>query len=183
MLDALLPPRHGSSMSALAELRRVTAPDHEGVDAAFGRFDLTKAAGYTGFLSAHARALPAVEGALAGIAGLPPLRPRTPLIAADLAALDLEMPAPLAIDPPADAASAFGMAYVIEGSRLGGGMLAKRVPPGMPSAYLSATHLPGEWRAFGQALDAAAGDDPAWIVRAVAAANGVFNLYREAATA
>lgn len=168
-------------MSALAIIRRATAADHEMVDAAFGRFELAGTAGYARFLTAHARALPAVETALAGIEGLPPLRPRSPLLQADLAALGLAMPTPLAIDPPADTATAFGMAYVIEGSRLGGGMLAKRVPEHLPHAYLSATHLPGEWRAFGQALDAAAGDDAAWVAKASAAANRVFNLYRDAA--
>lgn len=168
-------------MSALAILRRATAADHATVDAAFGGFDLADTAGYARFLTAHARALPAVEAALAGIESLPPLRPRAPLLQADLAALGLPMPALLAIDPPADTAAAFGMAYVIEGSRLGGGMLARRVPEHLPHAYLSATHLPGEWRAFGQALDAAAGHDAAWIAIASAAANRVFNLYRDAA--
>lgn len=168
-------------MSALAILRRATAADHAMVDAAFGGFDLADTGGYARFLTAHARALPAVEAALAAVEDLPPLRPRTSLLQSDLAALGLPMPTPLAIDPPADAAGAFGMAYVIEGSRLGGGMLAKRVPEYRPHAYLSATHLPGEWRVFGQALDAAAGDDAAWIAKASAAANRVFDLYRDAA--
>jgi heme oxygenase len=168
-------------MSALAALRSATAPEHEAVDAAFGGFDLTDTKAYGRFLGAHARALPAVEAVLAGVAGLPPLRSRTALLAADLAALDLPVPPPLPFAAPQDQASAFGMAYVIEGSRLGGGMLSKRIAPSMPRAYLAATHLPGEWRAFGQALDAAAGDDPEWILRASHAAAAVFALYREAA--
>lgn len=167
-------------MSALAALRSATAADHEAVDAAFGGFDLADGAAYGRFLTAHARALPAVEAALATIGGLPPIRPRTPLLAADLAALKLAMPAPLPLAAPDDLAGAFGMAYVIEGSRLGGGMLSKRVAPWMPRAYLAATHLPGEWRAFGQALDAAAGDE-AWTAHAIASAKAVFALYRAAA--
>lgn len=168
-------------MSALAQLRAATASDHEGVDAAFGGFDLADTIGYTNFLKAHARALPAVEAALADQPGLPPLRPRTALLAADLAALKLAMPAPLAFAPPRGEAEAFGMVYVIEGSRLGGGMLSKRIPPWMPRAYLSATHLPGEWRSFGQALDAAARENATWIARASMAAKKVFGLYRQAA--
>jgi heme oxygenase len=168
-------------MSALAALRSATASSHEAVDGAFSGFDLADAAGYARFLLAHARALPAVEAVLAGVADLPPLRPRTALLAADLQALDLAMPPPLPFAAPEDAASAFGMAYVIEGSRLGGGLLAKRVPPGMPHAYLAAIHQPGEWRGFGQALDRAAGDDAAWTLQAIAAAKAVFALYGEAA--
>jgi len=168
-------------MSALAQLRAATAPDHETVDAVFGGFDLADTAAYTRFLTAHALALPGVETVLADRPGLPPLRPRAQLLEADLTALKQPIPTPLAIAPPADAAAAFGMAYVIEGSRLGGGILAKRVPPWMPRAYLSATHQPGEWRAFGQALDEAAGDDPAWIASAIEAAKSVFALYGEAA--
>lgn len=169
------------AMSAHAALRAATAPNHEAVDQAFGSFDLADAGAYGRFLTAHARALPAIEAALAGIAGVPPIRPRTPLLHADLAALGLAIPDPLPFAAPADRATAFGAAYVIEGSRLGGGMLARRVPPGLPHAYLSATHEPGEWRAFGQALDAASEGDPVWLDRAIAAARTVFDLYAEAA--
>lgn len=169
------------AMSAHADLRAATATEHEAVDAAFAGYDLADPASYGAFLTAHARALPAIERALAGVAGLPPLRPRALLLAADLAALRLPLPEPLPFAAPADPARAFGMAYVIEGSRLGGGMLARRVPPALPRAYLAATHDPGEWRAFGQALDAAAANDPAWLARATAAAIDVFALYRQAA--
>jgi heme oxygenase len=167
-------------MSALARLRAATRSSHEAVDAAFGRFHLTDPTAYGRFLTAHARALPAVEAALAGNPALPPLRPRTPLIQADLAALDLPLPGQLPLPAPADPATAFGMAYVIEGSRLGGGILARQVPAGLPLAYLKATHLPGEWRAFGQALDAAAEDED-WTTRAIAGAKQTFDLYAEAA--
>ena len=167
-------------MSALAALRAATRSNHDAVDASFGRFDLTDRAGYARFLAAHARALPAVEAALADMPGLPHLRPRAPLIEADLAALGFSLPALLPLPTPDDPATAFGMAYVIEGSRLGGGMLARQVPADLPHAYLSATHLPGEWRTFGHALDTAATDE-AWTARAIAGAKRVFDLYAESA--
>lgn len=167
-------------LSAHAALRAATAADHEAVDAAFGRFDLADPRGYGNFLQAHARALPAVEAALAGIAGLPPLRPRTPLLQADLAGLGLTMPEPLPLAPPATLAEAFGAAYVVEGSRLGGGLLARMVNGDLPRAYLSATHLPGEWRAFSRMLDAAAVSEAARQA-AITGARRVFALY--AATA
>ena len=168
------------AMSAHVTLRSATASSHEAVDAAFGRFDLTIATEYAGFLAAHARALPAVEAALAGIEGLPPMRPRTALLHEDLAAMGVAVPDPLPFVPPEDKAAAFCAAYVIEGSRLGGGMLARRVPAALPHAYLSAIHESGEWRAFGQAMDAAAADEH-WIDRAIASAKRVFALYAEAA--
>jgi heme oxygenase len=121
-----------------------------------------------------------VEAALDGIDGLPPLRPRTALLHDDLAALGLDLPPLLPFPRPDDIAAAFGAAYVIEGSRLGGGMLARRVAADLPHAYLSAIHDPGEWRAFGQAMDAAAQDER-WIARAIASARRVFDLYAEAA--
>lgn len=174
---------YGGPMSARTELRNATASAHEAVDAAFGGYDLADAGSYGAFLIAHARVLPAIEAALAGVPGLPTLRPRTPLLTADLAALGRPMPEMACVAEPRDAAAAFGMAYVIEGSRLGGGFLARNVGAALPRAYLSATHLPGEWRAFGEALETAAAGDPAWIARATSAAHEVFGEYRAAAAA
>jgi heme oxygenase len=167
-------------MSALSILRAATRSNHDAVDAAFSSFHLADADGYGRFLTAHARALPAVEAALAGVDGLPPLRSRTLLLQADLDALGLAVPDTLPLPTPSDQGSAFGMAYVIEGSRLGGGLLARQVPAGLPHAYLSAVHLPGEWRAFGQALDGAAVDDD-WVTSALTGAKRVFDLYAQAA--
>lgn len=169
-------------MSAVQQVRAATAADHDAVDAAFGEIDLADRASYGRFLTAHALALPAVEKALEGVARLPTLRPRAPLIADDLRALGLAVPEPLPCPMPENEAAAFGMAYVIEGSRLGGGMLAKRVGDDLPTAYLSATHLSGEWRGFLAALDQAA-DDEHWIAEMIAAARATFDLYRRAALA
>lgn len=169
-------------MSAVQQLRAATAADHDAVDAAFGETDFADPAAYGRFLTAHALALPAVEKVLEGIAGLPQRRPRAGLIESDLRALGLDVPPPLAMPAPDSEAAAFGMVYVIEGSRLGGGMLAKRVGPDLPIAYLSATHLPGEWRGFLSALEEKA-EGEGWIERMVAAARATFDLYRRAAAA
>lgn len=169
-------------MSARAALRSATAAKHEAVDAAFGRFDLTDRASYGRFLTAHARALPAVEAALEACDAIPAFAPRTDALQADLAALGLPMPDPLPLAPPENEAAAFGALYVIEGSRLGGAMLARQVPAALPRAYLSAVHPPGGWRAFGDMLDRAEkAGGPGWIDRAVAAAEATFDLYAEAA--
>ncbi|MCI9882950.1 biliverdin-producing heme oxygenase, partial [Methylobacterium goesingense] len=125
------PPR-----SIVAALRSATGGDHDRVDAAYGDFDLAAPDSYRAFLHAHARARPAAEDALAAVPGLPHFRPRTPLLAADLGALDEAMPPPLPFALPAGDAAAWGALYVVEGSRLGGIMLARTVPDGLPTAYL-----------------------------------------------
>jgi heme oxygenase len=159
-------------------LRAATAVDHAAVDAAFGAFDLSDHDGYVAFLTAHARALPAVEAALAA-AGETGFRPRARLIAQDLAALGAKLPDMLPLAPPANPAARAGMLYVIEGSRLGGGLLARQVPAGLPAAYLSATHLPGEWRALLARLDV--DGDRAAAAEAIESARTVFDLYKRAA--
>jgi heme oxygenase len=171
------------AMQAHAQLRLATAADHDAVDAAFGAFDLTRREDYVAFLRAHGRAVPAVEQALRD-GPLPlTLRGREPLLAADLAALGSAMPVPLPLRAPADAAEAFGMAYVIEGSRLGGSMIARALPPTFPNAYLSARHENGEWRRLLGRIEEASGGDPAWIAAATAAARRTFALYAAAAAA
>ncbi|WP_420136315.1 biliverdin-producing heme oxygenase [Sphingomonas sp.] len=169
-------------MSARKTLRTATAEKHEMIDAAFGAFDLSDANSYGRFLTAHARALPAVERALAQREGLPAFGLRTPLLQQDLEALGLPMPDPYEMGAPANDAGAFGALYVIEGSRLGGSILAGAVPAELPRAYLSAVHPAGAWRAFGDALDHASslGDDD-WMDQAIAAADATFDLYADAA--
>lgn len=163
-------------MSLVQRLRIDTAVDHDRVDARYAAFDLTDPGDYADFLTAHARALPAVESALAGDPRLPAMRERASLLAADLAALGRPMPQPLPFVAEGSA-ERWGALYVIEGSRLGGGLLSRRVPTALPSRYLAATHLPGEWRGLIQAIDAAPIDPDA----AIGAAKGVFDLYLRAA--
>jgi heme oxygenase len=166
----------------VARLRAATASDHDAVDAGFGRYDLTDPREYRAFLIAHARALPAVEAWLRRISGLPAFRDRADLLAADLTALGEAMPAPMTFDPLRSAAAGWGAMYVVEGSRLGGIMLSRTVPAGMPSAYLGAKHLPGEWRELLAAIDAQSADD-AWIAAAIAGAKAAFDLYGRAPSA
>lgn len=159
-------------------LRQATADAHDLVDAAFGRFDLGRTDDYRNFLLAQAEVLPPLEARLAAAASLPPWRPRLSLLARDLAALDTALPQPTRVDRLETPAEFLGALYVLEGSRLGGGMLARRVGPGLPREFLAATHLKGEWRALLAALDAAAPSDQAGML---AGARHVFRLYAEAA--
>ena len=172
-----------AALPAVATLRARTAACHEQVDGAFGRFPLDGADAYRQFLTAHARALPSAEAALAATSGLPAWRPRTPLLAQDLADLATPMPPALPLAVKAGAA-AWGVLYVVEGSRLGGAMLARQVGPGLPRRYLDAAFEAGEWRALRAAIDhEAARHDHDWLADAVAGAEICFALYRQAADA
>ena len=168
-------------MSAVAALRSRTAARHDEVDAAFAAFRLDRAREYRDFLLAHARALPAAEAVMAATPHLPGWRPRTSLLTRDLAELGVAMPPPLAFAPKS-AAAAWGVLYVVEGSRLGGAMLARQVPPDLPARYLQAAFEPGEWRTLRAAIDAEAQrEDDAWLAQALAGAEACFALYRRAA--
>jgi heme oxygenase len=169
---------------AVAALRKGTAPDHARLDGLFADFDLSDAASYRAFLTAHARALPAVEAALdaAGFATLLPdwpERKRTPVLAADLAGIDAAVPDPRPFATPADPAAAWGAAYVVEGSRLGGKLLSQRVGEGLPRSYLGTPQAPGAWRTFLESLDKHL-RTPQDIATATASARTVFALFEAA---
>ena len=159
------------------QLRAATAAAHERVDARFGAYELADPADYGRFLIDHARAVGGAEAYLTNARPRLTWRPRLPLIAADLAALGLAMPAPIALALPLDDAVADGVVYVLEGSRLGGQLLAKAVGADLPANYLGATHLPGEWRNLRQSIDTLAATDPTWLAKAQVGAEACFALY------
>jgi heme oxygenase len=165
-------------------IRAGTADDHARLDGLFERFDLGDRDDYGRFLAAHARALPAVEQALdaAGADALIPDwadRRRSALIAADLTALGIAPPPVASFPPLAGDAECWGTAYVVEGSRLGGALLARRVAAGLPRAYLGAAQPKGAWARFVAAMDAALATDDE-VARATAAARNTFSLFAAA---
>ncbi|KEC74286.1 heme oxygenase [Rhizobium leguminosarum bv. phaseoli CCGM1] len=170
-------------MSLRSVLRAQTADCHAEVDKLFGRFDLSNREQYRTFLRTHARIVPAAEYAIehAGIRRLLPDWPdrrRAPLLFADIRALGDQMPALL--PPPALGCEAalWGALYVLEGSKLGGALLAKSVPDHLPRSYLAPQGPKGAIRAFMERLDASDVGDPAI---AVSAARNVFELFLKAA--
>lgn len=185
MMDSILPPSVGRPIRASsfhAWLREATREDHDRVDGAFAAFELGSEAGYRDFLAAHARALVPVESWLAE-AGFP-LAARGAALRSDLAAMGAA-PAPAArLGWTHGDAAHWGAAYVIEGSRLGGKVLARQVPPFFPHAYLAAPHAPGAWRAFLARMDEAAATGGAdWHSAALVAARRTFGLFAAAAEA
>jgi heme oxygenase len=159
-------------------LRAATEACHQEVDDLFGGFDLADAASYAGFLTAHARALLPMEDWLDPESLFPGLTRRGDALRADLAALGQAVPPVEPLDWVRDEAGLWGAAYVVEGSRLGGLLLSRRVPAGLPHAYLSAAHPSGGWRGFLAALnEKAAQGGLAWQDAATISARRAFSLY------
>lgn len=156
----------GSPPTHRALLRAATRAAHERVDAKFSRFDLTTRPGYRSFLATHSAVLPALEATLSrsGAADLLPdwpTRLRAPSLAADLVSIGgtSRMTADGA-NEPVDAPAALGMLYVLEGSRLGGAVLAGRVANNVDAdcrgatRYLRHGERRGLWASFVAAFDA-----------------------------
>lgn len=133
------PLAHGRTKGAVARietprdrLRVATAHAHEEVDALFSRFDLADQQSYRLFLEAHQHVLPACEKALdrAGAQILLadwPSRRRSAVLSLDLDNLGSDKGAGNRLVTVSSAAEAWGLLYVLEGSRLGGTVLARRV--------------------------------------------------------
>ncbi|WP_375459442.1 biliverdin-producing heme oxygenase [uncultured Enterovirga sp.] len=171
-------------MSARAFLRATTRQDHEQVDRIYARFDLTTVAGYRCFLSAIATAHLPVEAALDrwdAHAVLPDWtgRRRAEALRIDLielgAATSIGLHAP---DFPSVPALLGGL-YVLEGSRLGGAMLRRSLPPGSPARFLGAAAEPGSWRMLLDRMDWAL-QAPHDVEIASAAARAVFRVFAAA---
>lgn len=157
-------------------LREATMAGHQRVDDLFAHFPLDTVEGYALFLKAHARALVPLE-ALAR-----PQSTRLALLQEDLAALGESLPDALPMQVRDGEAFRWGALYALEGSRLGGAVLERRVAQGLPRAYLSAVHDKGGWIAFQQSLDKAAEDGgDEWIGDAIKGAEAVFALFVAAA--
>lgn len=169
------------------ELRTLTRPDHDVVDDIFSTFDLGQTDGYRSFLIAQAGALLPVERAL-DLAGADdvvpdwPHRRRASLLLADLADLGEDAPLPAAPAPALGTREEIlGALYVIEGSRLGGAMLERRVPSGLPRRFLGAADS-ARWRSLVALIDETVVSDLQQ-ERAVRAAREVFGMFAAAGRA
>jgi heme oxygenase len=172
-------------MTTRFALRAATDDIHRELDDRLSRLDLSEAADYRRFLRIHARAVPPVEDALAR-AGLDALVSgwcagrRGPAIESDLAALGVEMPPP-AMPPAIDGVGELlGTAYVLEGSRLGGRVLRRRVADGLPASFLSEPES-NPWPALIAVMDRHLYSD-ALIGEATGAARRCFALFLDVAS-
>ena len=139
-------------------LKAATDPVHRELDDRLSRLDLAEADGYRRFLDFHARTVPAVESALDSgglnsmVEGWRSAR-RSAALEADLKALGAPVPTPVAQPDVAGVAALLGTAYVLEGSRLGGRVLKRRVGAGLPVAFLSSSETRNPWPTVVAALD------------------------------
>jgi len=137
-------------------LRAATDDLHRELDGLLAHLDLGDASDYRRFLMFQGRTVPAVERALesAGVAEwIEGWRPRSPAIEADLKAMNAPMPASVAPPVLHGAGQILGMAYVLEGSRLGARVLRTQVGNGFPVSFLGedVSHVP--WPTFVALLD------------------------------
>lgn len=166
-------------------LRTATRPDHDAVDAAFSRYDLSTLAGYRQFLTAQARVFGAVEASVeaGGVSLLVqdwPLRRRADRLSADLEQLGIRPGPSVSVPPFSDPAAILGAIYVLEGSRLGGTLLSRALPTGAPARFLSSEDNGPRWRNLVEFIDRRLTSAPE-LETAVAAARSVFQAFLAAA--
>lgn len=174
-------PDHARTRSARFVLREATSPDHLATEAAFAPFDIPLRDDYRRFLIAHAMVLPRFELGVTG-QGWRDWQPRLPYLADDLAALGEDLPVAM-LAPKMSPVAAWGVQYVLEGSRLGGRLLAARLPADAPSRYLApATDMSARWQAFCAALDEeAARGGSQWMDEVTDSAKETFRAFRRSA--
>ena len=134
-------------------LKRATRDVHDRLDASLSGYRLNDRDDYRKFLTAQAAAFLPVERALT-VAGAAKLIAewaetlRSPLLAADLAALGIGSIPEVASPAYDDEASLLGGLYVLEGSRMGAVVLAREVPADFPRQFLAVRPPPGHWSAL-----------------------------------
>jgi len=186
-------------------LRAATSAAHDRVDTAFADFDLTDRASYARFLAAHADVVWALEAGLPGdrVVDDWEARKRGELLKEDLAFL--RQPSPdrhpgESRDPASssfplqeqrdsglrrgdgewDDAAIAGTLYVLEGSRLGGKFLSRRLPASFPRAYLDTDQRAGAWQQLLSTIDRLL-RSPAALETATAAALATFAAFERSA--
>ena len=179
-------------------LREATAEAHDRVDAAFADFDLTDRDSYARFLAAHADVVWPLEAALPGerVVADWESRKRGALLREDLAFLRFpgesrgpgsQATSSVTLGPGFrrgteewEDAEIAGTLYVLEGSRLGGKFLSRRLPAGFPRAYLDADQRAEKWQQLLTVIDSLL-RDPAALETGLAAALATFAAFERSA--
>ncbi len=169
----------------VSPLRELTRAEHDRVDLLYSQFKLDAPASYASFLLAQGAAHCAVEAELerAGVAGVLadwPARRRSDLVAADLGELGLRVPERVFGRHLAGLPQILGAVYVLEGSRLGGKVLAKRLYPGAPRRFLAAVGGRSAWPLLVNLLNQNL-QDPGDLMTAATAAKDCFACFERSA--
>jgi len=143
----------GAPSGLRAMLRAATIVDHGRLDKMAAGLDVGQPEGYRAFLLWHARVLPVLEERLGMAPELPDWaeRRRAAVLVADIRALGLGAPEPCPAPPLVNLFECIGALYVLEGSRLGAAVLARRVEsaqPHAPRAFLTHGKDAQLWRRF-----------------------------------
>lgn len=165
------------------QLRAATADDHDRVDRLFAPLKLSKRGDYARFLAAQAAVLLPLEAWLdahgaADVLADWPERRRADLLRDDLALLGEDLPAPEAVTVPETPAAVIGAAYVLEGSRLGGALLAREVGADLPKRFLAGERS-ASWRSFVGELDRLLAT-PDELAQAIHSAKTIFAAFERA---
>ena len=175
--------RDAGPVTARMSLREATRAEHAAVDAVYSAFDLSTLSGYGRFLRAQSSCVASLEAALAepaqALLGDWPARIRAPLLAADLADMGLAVAPPITAPDLPDDAAVLGAVYVLEGSRFGGAVLARRLAPDAPARFLMAPTEPNSWRSFMSSLDRHLVRSPDF-ASAIGASRAVFHSFEAA---
>lgn len=169
----------------LGILRRETSLLHETLDTGFsgGHFETMEA--YSEFLLMQAAVLPGAEAYLVKEPEFATLddwqnRMRTHALLKDIHALDLKEPPRVPFDIPDTLGSVAGVAYVLEGSRLGGRLiystLSKAGRHDFPVAFITHGLDRHYWRSFVRWLDEQTFSER-FAEGAVASAQAVFRMF------
>nr|WP_319515193.1 biliverdin-producing heme oxygenase [uncultured Cohaesibacter sp.] len=181
-------------MQALEQLKIHTRHLHETLDANVSKNDVTSEFGYKRFLKMHASILPTLEPWLMEQPAFHTLpeaasRLRASCVQADLALMEPSGSNDSFVDLGSgdffflkNNASVVGVSYVLEGSRLGGVYLSKKIKklrPDLPTSFLEHGQGKTYWKTFKswvEALDMTAHD----IREAIISAQDVFLVYLSA---
>ena len=166
--------------NARSALRAATAHYHDRVDRVFSGANLGEVGSYGRFLLAQAAGYLPIEAALTcgGVGRTMPdwdARQRGGLLLADLADLELAPPDCVREIIFGEEAAVLGALYVLEGSRLGGALLKRSVPPTFPSRFLGGGDS-AAWRRLLAVLDERLDTDAKRAI-AIEAASAVFTLF------
>ncbi|WP_158285663.1 biliverdin-producing heme oxygenase [Pseudohoeflea suaedae] len=175
-------------MQLLERLRAETAEAHDELDSAHDGGAFAGLAAYGRFLEAQARIFPVAEAALAASGEYRTLpdwdrRFRADALIADLATLGIAPPQSMPFELQDRPGAATGLAYVLEGSRLGGKLIARKLAQAglhdAPTSFIAHGADQRFWQSFTAWL-ANRHPDEAFGDAAVASARTAFALFLEA---
>lgn len=166
------------TQSVIDAVRMETASDHKRTEESFAEALSALPESYGQYLQIHAAAFPAVGRALETAFAWAPWQERWIDLQEDLRRLGVSKPSPLDVNPAASPAEALGMAYVLEGSRMGSAIILRSIPEALPTAYLRGGSNVAPWHKVKGMLTEA---DPRDCQGVVTGARTAFAAFRTAA--